>query len=298
MALTDAPVQTAEANGLRLAYQTVGDPADPPLLLVMGLGSQLVAWPDAFCELLAARGYHVVRYDNRDTGQSTHFAEAGMPDVAGFMRGDPVPAAYQIEDMADDAAGLLDALGLAPAHVLGVSMGGMIVQSLAIRHPGHVRSMTSIMSTPFPAASPPTPEATAALMVPPATSRAEFVERSVRTFSVIGSPAYPMNEAWQRERAGIAWDRDPDPAGRARHLVAILSSPDRRPGLAGVTVPTLVIHGSADPLVTPPGGPMTADAVPGAELVVYEGMGHDLPEPLWADIVDRFCALARRADGA
>jgi pimeloyl-ACP methyl ester carboxylesterase len=296
MAITDS-VKTVEANGLRLAYETLGDRSGPPLLLVMGLGSQMLSWPDGFCQLFVDRGYYVVRYDNRDIGLSTHLTEAGMPDIMAQLSGNGGSAPYLVDDMADDAAGLLDALGLAPAHVVGVSMGGMIVQALAIRHPAHVRSLTSIMSTPNPAISPPEPSAIEELMRPAATSREEYIEQSVKTFTIIGSPAYPMNEEWQREKAGEAWDRDPDPAGRARQLMAILSSPDRAPGLAGVKVPTLVIHGSADPLVTPTGAQATADAVPGAELVVLDGMGHDLPEPLWNDMVERIDSLARKADG-
>jgi pimeloyl-ACP methyl ester carboxylesterase len=176
-------------------------------------------------------------------------------------------------------------------------MGGMIAQALAIRHPHQVRTLTSIMSTPNPQISPPEPSAIQQLMRPAATTREEYVEQSVKTFAVIGSPAYPMNEEWQREKAGESWDRDPDPAGRARQLLAILSSPDRSAGLANVKVPTLVIHGSSDPLVTPTGGQATADAVPGAELVVIEGMGHDLPEALWGGLVERIDTLARRGDG-
>lgn len=291
-------VHTVEANGLTLAYQEFGDPGDPPLLLVMGLGSQMISWPDEFCENLAAKGYRVVRYDNRDIGLSTHLTEAGMPDVGGFFNGQAPEPAYLVEDMAADAAALLDALSLAPAHVVGVSMGGMIAQALAIHHPGHVRSLTSIMSTPSVAAGPPTPEALESLMVPPATTKEASVEQSVRTFRTIGSPGYPFDEDTVRAVAAEAWDRDSDRAGRARQLVAILSSPDRAPGLAGVTVPTLVIHGSGDPLITPPGGRATAEAVPGAELVIEEGMGHDLPEPLWGSIIGRIDTLASRAGAA
>jgi pimeloyl-ACP methyl ester carboxylesterase len=291
-------VQLAAANGLTLAYQTFGDPSGTPLLLIMGLGSQMISWPDEFCEALAARGYFVVRFDNRDIGLSTHLTEAGMPDIAAFFNGQAPEPAYLVEDMADDTAALLSALSLAPAHVVGVSMGGMIAQALAIHHPGHVRSLTSIMSTPSPAAGPSTPEALGALMVPAATTKEESVEQSVRTFRIIGSPGYPFEEDLVRAKAAEAWDRDSDRAGRARQLVAVLSSPDRAPGLAGVTVPTLVIHGSGDPLITPPGGRATAAAVPGAELVIEEGMGHDLPRALWDSIIGRIDALARRADAA
>ncbi len=295
MGSTDS-IKTVEANGLRIAYEVLGPSDGTPLLLIMGLGSQMLSWPDEFCQLFVDRGYQVIRYDNRDIGLSTHLSDAGMPDLMAKLGGADVPAAYLVDDMADDAAGLLDALGLGPAHIVGVSMGGMIAQALTIRNPNHVRSLTSIMSTPDPNISPPEPTAIAELARPPATSREEYIENSVKVFSVIGSPAYPMDEAWQRQKAGEAWDRDPDPAGRARQLLAILSSPDRAPGLAGVKVPTLVIHGSADPLVTPAGARATADAVAGAEMVVFDGMGHDLPVPLWDDIVALVDGLAHRAD--
>jgi pimeloyl-ACP methyl ester carboxylesterase len=296
MGSTDS-IKTVEANGIRIAYETLGSSDATPLLLIMGLGSQMLSWPDEFCQLFVDCGYFVVRYDNRDIGLSTHLAEAGTPDLMAKLGGTDVPVPYLVDDMADDAAGLLDALGIPSAHVVGVSMGGMIAQALTIRHPDHVRSLTSIMSTPNPNISPPDPTAIAELMRPPATSREEYIENSVKVFSVIGSPAYPMNEAWQRQKAGEAWDRDPDPAGRARQLLAILSSPDRAPGLANVTVPTLVMHGTADPLVAPSGAQATVDAVPGAELVTFEGMGHDLPAELWNDIVGRIDALARTAEG-
>ncbi len=290
-------IHKAETNGITLAYEELGDPGGRPLLLVMGLGSQMVSWPDDYCRLFVDAGFRVVRYDNRDIGLSTHFDTAGMPDLAAYFAGTAGPPPYYVEDMADDAAGLLASLDMAPAHVVGVSMGGMIVQALAINHPGSVRSMTSIMSTPSPAAGPPTDSAMAALIRPPATTREAFIEQSVETFRIIGSPAYPMDEEWHRAMAGVAWDRDPDPAGRVRQLFAIVNSPDRAPGLAGVTAPSLVIHGKADPLVQMSGGEATAAAIPGAELVLMDGMGHDLPQALWPDIVGRIRALADRADG-
>ena len=190
-------VRTTKANGLELAYEHIGDPGNPPVLLIMGLGSQMLSWPDEFCEQLAARRFHVTRYDNRDAGLSTHFTEVGTPDIAALIRGEAQKPPYLVEDMADDAASLLEALALAPAHVVGVSMGGMIAQSLAINHPGSVRSLTSIMSTPTIAVGAPTDEALAVLMAPPATSKDGYVEQSVRTFAVIGSPGFPYNETRQ-----------------------------------------------------------------------------------------------------
>jgi pimeloyl-ACP methyl ester carboxylesterase len=291
-------VQTTKANGMELAYEQIGDPGNPPVLLIMGLGAQMVAWPDAFCQQLAGRGFLVTRYDNRDVGLSTHFTEAGTPDIGAILGGEAPLPAYLVEDMADDAAALLEALELSPAHIVGVSMGGMIAQSLAINHPRSVRSLTSIMSTPSLAVGPPTEEAMAALTVAPATTREGSIEQSVRTFAVIGSPAFPDNEELRRAMAAEAYDRDPDPSGSARQLVAILCSPDRTPGLQGLDVPALVIHGTADPLVQPEGGKATAAAIRGAELVLEEGMGHDLPEALWGDVIGRIEALARRADAA
>jgi pimeloyl-ACP methyl ester carboxylesterase len=293
---TDLPaVETVAANGLRLAWERFGDPVDPPVLLVSGLGGQLVSWRVEFCQALVARGYQVVRFDNRDVGLTTHLTGAGVPDLVADA-GNPAAAPYVVEDMADDTAALLDALALAPAHVVGVSMGGMIVQSLAIRHPGHVRSLTSIMSTPSTTAARPTDEALAALMVTPAEGRAAVIEQSVEVSRVLSSPAYPFDEPWARTNATVSYDRDPDRDGRARQLAAILASPDRTPGLAEVRVPTLIVHGSADPLIPLAGGRATAAAVPGAELHIEEGMGHELPTAVWDRVLDRIDAVARRAD--
>jgi pimeloyl-ACP methyl ester carboxylesterase len=287
-------IHKAEANGLTLAYEEMGEPGGRPLLLVNGLGSQMNGWHPEFCGRLAGRGFHVVRFDNRDVGESTHFSEFGVPDFSpGAARQEPP---YLLDDMADDAAGLLDTLSLAPAHVLGMSMGGMIVQALAIRHPSKVRSLTSIMSTPSRSVGQSTPKAGAALMAPRPESREAAIEEGVRTFRIIGSPGFEFDEAWRRSVIAAAMDRDPDPFGRARQLFAIVASPDRRPGLAHVKVPALVIHGAADPLVQPSGGRATAEAIPGAELMIIEGMGHDLPRGVWDRVVDGVVAVADRAD--
>jgi pimeloyl-ACP methyl ester carboxylesterase len=289
-------VETTEANGLVLAYEQFGDPADPPLLLIMGLGSQMISWPDGFCAQLAGRGFHLTRFDNRDTGLSTHCTEAGLPDVAAFFAGEEQKPPYLVEDMAADAAALLEALGQAPAHVVGVSMGGMIAQALAINHPGLVRSLTSIMSTPAVTIGPPTEEALAVLLAPPTTNKQDYIDQSARTFAVIGSPGYPYDEDFRRAVAAASYDRDPDQSGTARQLFAIVNSPDRTPALCELNLPALVIHGTGDPLVQPEGGRATAAAIPGAELVLIEGMGHDLPEELWPEIIGHIEGLARRAD--
>jgi pimeloyl-ACP methyl ester carboxylesterase len=279
-------VPKATVNGIEIEYVTDGDPSDPPLLLVMGLGAQLTAWPEGFVDGLQKRGFFLIRFDNRDSGLSTKFD--GLPDIASLFSGTDLSSAlYRVEDMADDAAGLLSALGIDKAHVVGVSMGGMITQALVINHPDLFLTATSVMSTTGDrAVGAPTGEAMTALLRPVATSREEAIEASVEGSRVIGSPAYPTEERLLRVRAGAAYDRSYCPEGTARQLGAILSSPDRTVGLHGVRIPFLVVHGDADPLVTPSGGAATAAAVPGSKLLSIPGMGHDLPEPLWDAVTD------------
>jgi pimeloyl-ACP methyl ester carboxylesterase len=283
-------VAQANANGIEIEYVTEGNPSDPALLLVMGLGAQLTTWPDAFVEGLHRRGFFVIRFDNRDSGLSTTFE--GLPDIAALFTGtDLSSVSYRIEDMADDAAALLGALGIAEAHVVGVSMGGMITQAAVINHPECFMSATSIMSTTGDrAVGAPTGEAMTALLRPVATSREEAIQASVEGSLVIGSPGYPTDERILRERAAAAYDRSYNPEGTARQLGAILGSPDRTEGLHGVRIPFLVVPGVADPLVTPSGGDATAAAVPGSKLLTFPGMGHDLPEALWGDITDAIVA--------
>jgi pimeloyl-ACP methyl ester carboxylesterase len=282
-------VPTAHVNGVDIEYVTEGDPADPPLLLVMGLGGQLIAWPQGFVDGLRAEGFFVIRFDNRDCGLSTGFE--GMPDLFGLLGGGEASAPYRIEDMADDAAALLGELGIARAHVVGVSMGGMITQALTINHSERFLSAASIMSTTGDrTVGAPTGEAMSALLRPVATTRADAIDASVAGSLVIGSPGYPTAEHVLRERAAAAYDRAYRPEGTARQLAAILGSPDRTEGLRGVRMPFLVVHGEDDPLVTLSGGEATAAAVPSARLVTIPGMGHDLPEALWAPITEAIVA--------
>ena len=284
------------ANGITVEYETVGDSADPALLLVMGLGAQLISWPLAFCEALAAEGFHVIRFDNRDVGLSTKVEDGPRPDVAAAFTGDHSSASYTLDDMADDAVGLLDALGIDAAHVVGASMGGMIAQTMAIRHPARVRSLCSIMSTTGdPAAGVPTPEALAVLLRPPARTRDEAVANSIQASRVIGSTGFEVPEAVLRSRAEQSYDRCFYPVGIARQLVAVHASGDRTEALRELDVPTLVIHGSVDPLVPPAGGELTAKAIPGAELLVVDGMGHDLPEGAWPTLIPAIVANTKRA---
>jgi len=280
-----------------IAYEQFGDPEAPPVVLVMGLATQMLGWPDGFCEMLADLGHHVIRFDNRDIGLSTHLHDAQPPDLQAALSGDTSSASYKLADMAGDTVGLLDALGLGSAHIVGVSMGGMIAQSVAIEYPERVRSLTSIMSTTGnPAVGQPTQEALAVLLAPPATSRVEAIDRSVAVYRTIGSPGFEFDEAGVRERAGLSYDRANDPVGTARQLVGIVASPDRTEPLGSVSVPTVVIHGDADPLVNISGGRATAAAIPDAELVVIDGMGHDLPQALWPEITQRIAGVVKKAE--
>ena len=285
-----------EANGVELAYDAFGEQGALPLVLIMGLGVPRFGWDEAFCRELAERGFRVVRFDNRDAGESTHLHDAPRPDLVPAFAGDTSSASYRLEDMADDTAGLLDALGIDSAHVVGASMGGMIAQTLAIGHPDRVRSLTSIMATVAPRIGAPRPEVVSVLLGPPARTRDEHERFTVDAWRLIGSPGYSFDERRVRELARRSWDAGYDPPAVARQLLAIQASGDRSEELASLDVPTLVIHGEDDPLVQLPGGEATAHAIPGAQLDVITGMGHDLPVELHERFADRIAALARHAE--
>lgn len=286
---------TVQANGIEMAYATVGDEAGTPLLLIAGLGVQLVGWDDGFVQGLADRGYRVIVYDNRDVGLSTHLHAAPRPNVSAALDGDAASASYLLGDMADDAAGLIDALSLDAVDVVGVSMGGMIAQGLAIRHPRRVRSLTLIMSTTgAPGVGESSPAALAVLLQAPPRDRHEIAERAVANARVTGSPGYPADHDAIRRRAARAYDRAVDPMGVGRQLVAVLASGDRTPALRDLDVPTVVVHGAADPLIDVSGGEALAKAIPGAELDVVDGLGHDLPQALWPRIFERIDQAVRR----
>jgi len=283
---------------INIAYERRGDPAHPPVLLVMGVAAQLVHWPLGFLETLVARNLHVVRFDNRDVGRSTHLHDAPPADLPATLRGDMSSVPYTLSHMAADAVGLLDVLHIDSAHIVGASMGGAIAQTIAIEHPKRVRSLTSMMfTTGDVAVGQCHPETLKSVFGgPPARTREEVITRAVRVSPIVGSSAFPTDPADVAETAGLAYDRGHDEAGITRQAAATVASGDRTERLRALDVPTLVLHGLADTLCDPSGGRATAAAIPGAELVLIEGMGHNLPPGLWERIADPIAAVVRRGE--
>lgn len=273
----------------------MGDPLAPPMLLIMGLGAQLITWDDGFCSELVDRGFRIIRYDNRDSGLSTRMEEAGPPDIAAAMAGEPKPA-YTLDDLARDAIGVLDALGIRAAHIVGASMGGFIAQLVAINHPERVLSLTSIMSGPGGVDTvAPTPQAGAVLVIPPPPTRDEQIEQGLMIRRVLAGEGNPFDEVAERHKVERTVDRSYYPVGTGRQLIAILSAQSRMAGLAGVKVPTLVVHGLDDPLVPIANGRLVASAVPGARMIELDGTGHNVPERHWARVADAIAETARQA---
>jgi pimeloyl-ACP methyl ester carboxylesterase len=286
----------APSNGIELAYQEVGDESAEPLLLVMGLGTQMLGWDEELCVQLAERGFRVVRFDNRDIGHSTMLDDAGVPSRLDLFLGRRRKAAYLLSDMAADAVGLMDHLGIDSAHVVGASMGGMIAQILAIEHRERIRSLVSMMSTTGGrTVGTPTLKAFGLMLAKAPRSREAYAERIVKTFELVGSPAYETDEERLRELAGRMYDRSHNPRGILRQMHAITASGNRTARLRKVSLPATVIHGTRDPLVRPSGGRATARAIPGARLRIVEGMGHDLPRELWPLFVSEIADTAARA---
>jgi len=283
---------------LDIAWERRGDPDRPTVLLVMGVAAQLVNWPLGFLQALVARNLHVVRFDNRDSGHSSHMGNAPPPDLPAALKGDLSSASYSLSDMAADAVGLLDALAIDSAHVVGASMGGAIAQTIAIEHPARVRSLTTMMSTTGDTSVGQVHPATAQALFggPVARTREEFIASAVRRYEVVGSPGYPIDPAAAAEVAGFAYDRDHDQVAIARQAVATVASGDRTKLLHSLDVPTLVLHGLADTMCDPSGGRATAAAIPGAELVLIEGMGHNIPPGLWERIADRIAAIVGKGE--
>jgi pimeloyl-ACP methyl ester carboxylesterase len=285
-------------RGVTLCYETFGDPSDPTALLIMGLGTQMLAWQEDFCTQLAGRGLYVVRFDNRDIGRSTHVPGA-PPSTRQLLLRSRHAAHYTLADMADDAAGLLTELGLAPAHVIGASMGGMIAQTLAFDHPRLVRSLVSIMSnTGSKRSGQPSLRLWSMFLGRPPRGRDAFIAHMEGVFARIGSTGVPQDVDDTRAVAAASYDRDHDPAGPGRQLAAIIASGDRTAQLRRISAPTLVIHGTADPLVAPSGGRATARAISGAKLISVPGMGHDLPRAVWPQLLDAIAEHAASADAS
>jgi pimeloyl-ACP methyl ester carboxylesterase len=282
-------------GGITLCYETFGDPGDPAALLVMGLGAQMVAWQEDFCEELAERGLYVVRFDNRDIGRSTHL-QGPPPSLRQLLRYS-VPARYTLADMAQDTIGLMDELAIDRAHVIGASMGGMIAQTLAARHPTRVRSLVSMMSsTGGRWVGRPALSSYPLFLRTAPRERATFIEHATRLFAKIGSRGIPQDTEGIRRVAGRSFDRELDRTGAGRQLAAIIASGDRTSELRRITAPTLVIHGSIDPLISPSGGRATATAIPGSKLMMIEGLGHDLPRVLWPRLIDAIAGHATEAE--
>jgi pimeloyl-ACP methyl ester carboxylesterase len=299
-AMDDAAAGTlgrVTVNGIELAYETFGDASAPPVVLVMGLAMQMIAWPDDLCEGLARRGFFVVRFDNRDAGESTHLRNLPPPRLADIVvRRRPPP--YSISDMADDVAGLIDGLELGAVHLVGASLGGFIAQAVALQHAARVRTLTLMMtSTGSRRVGRAEPRVYARLLRRRvASDRLAAASAAVATFRLIGSPGFAFDEEYVRDLAGRSWDRGYDPAGYRRQLAAGMSQPDRTAELHRITVPTLVMHGLHDPLVAPSGGLAVARAIPGSRFVGFSGMGHDLPRALWPEFVGEVAALAARGE--
>jgi pimeloyl-ACP methyl ester carboxylesterase len=294
------PPQIARANGIDICHEIFGDAKAEPMLLIMGLGAQMIHWDDEFCRQLAARGFRVIRFDNRDIGKSSKLSGGKRLTAVELLKlrflKIPVAAPYTLLDMAKDTIGLMDVLGIQSAHLVGASMGGMIAQEIAISFPQRVRSLTSIMSTTGnPKVPPPTREASAILMAPPPATKEEFFVRYAQTWKILRGGSFPEDEALDRSRAERVFERGLNPAGVGRQLRAILASGSRKERLRAVKAPTLVIHGSVDPLVRPEGGKDTAASIPGAKFLLVEGMGHALPIPMWPQVID---AIDKHAHGA
>ena len=285
-------------RGVTLCYETFGDQSDPPILLIMGLATQMIAWHDEFCEQLAERGFYVVRFDNRDIGRSTQF-DFRPPTLRQIVTRKVDPEQYSLSDMAEDTATLLRELDLSPAHVVGASMGGMIGQLLAAEHPEAVRSLVSIMSsTGHRWRGQPALAVYRYLLRPPPRDREGYIDRAAAVFGLVGSTGFERDEQYIRDRAARSYDRGYDVRAGGRQLGAIVASGDRTKALERITAPTLVIHGTVDKMVRPSGGKATAKAIPGARLMMIEGMGHDLPRGVWPRIIDAIAEHARAADDA
>ncbi|WP_336516565.1 alpha/beta hydrolase [Pollutibacter soli] len=290
-------LQNAGPSGIDIAYERFGDPSYPALLLIMGAGAQMISWPDEFCKMLVNQGFQVIRFDSRDTGLTTHFSDTVIPDFAAVMAGDYTTVSYTLSDMAADTIGLMDGLGIESFHLIGASMGGMIAQTIAIEYPFKILSLTSIMSTTGSnSVGQPDYAILGSLGAPPSDDRQKFIEWKIKSLKAVGSPGFPFDEESAIKNAGIGWDRDHDPLGMTRQAVAVLKSGDRTDQLRKLRLPALVIHGTSDKMIDVSGGIATANSIPGAKLVLFEGMGHSLPQPLWEKMTDLISRLILQSE--
>jgi pimeloyl-ACP methyl ester carboxylesterase len=300
--MNDVPYQAesrVRTNGIEIAYDSFGAAGAPPLILIMGFTMPMIAWDEKFCEQLALRGYRVIRFDNRDIGHSTWLEDAGVPDIGkigmAVMQGQPVDVPYLLSDMAGDVAGLMDALKVGPAHIVGMSMGGMIAQSMAIHHPQRTRTFTSFSSSMWildPALPQLTPEASEVMLTAIPLDREGFIAGTLKAWRFMGGTVMPIDEPFLRERARRVFERGVSRAGLTRQMAAIMASGSRREALRSLRLPALVLHGDADPLVPVAHGIATAETIPGAKLHIVTGMGHDIPPAAWPELVE---AIARHA---
>ena len=297
--MTEEKALNIGPSKIDIAYQRFGEPDAPPLILMMGAGAQMIAWQDGFCAELVSRGLQVIRFDNRDTGLTTHFNSTPIPDFQAAMKGDFSTVSYTLSEMAADTIGLVDYFGFQQVHLVGASMGGMIAQAIAIEYPSRVKSLTSIMSTTGnPSVGQADYAALSALGKPNYDNREEYILWRIKALKAIGSSFYPFDEETAIITAGLSWDRDHDPLAMVRQSVAVLKSGDRTSLLKQLHIPTLILHGKIDKMINVSGGIATAEAIPNSKLVLFEHMGHGLPQPLWRELADLISELVSHVETA
>lgn len=295
--MTEEKALNIGPSKIDIMYQRFGKTDAPPVFLMMGAGAQMISWHDGFCEELVNRNLQVIRFDNRDTGLSTHFNDVPVPDFQAVMKGDFSTVSYTLSDMAADTIGLIDFFGFEQVHLVGASMGGMIAQTVAIEYPFRVKSLTSIMSTTGnPSVGQPDYTVLSTLGEPNYSNREEYIQWRIKSLKAIGSSFYPFDEEAAIANIGLSWDRDHDPLAMMRQLVAVLKSGDRTSLMKKLNIPTLVLHGKVDKMIDVSGGIATAEAIPNSKLVLFEHMGHGLPQPLWREFADLISALIDQAE--
>jgi pimeloyl-ACP methyl ester carboxylesterase len=295
--MTEEKALNIGPSKIDITYQCFGEPDVPPVLLIMGAGAPMISWPDGFCSELEKRNLQIIRFDNRDSGLTTHFDNAPIPNFQAVMTGDFSSVSYTLSDIAADTIGLIDFFGFDKVHLVGASMGGMIAQTIAIEYPSRVKSLTSIMSTTGNSSvGQPDFSILSKLGRPPYDNREEYIQWRIKLLIAIGSSFYPIDEEYAAMNAGLSWDRDHDPFAMVRQTVAVLKSGDRTSLLKKLNIPTLILHGKEDKMINVSGGIATAEAIPNAKIVLFENMGHGLPQPLWIEFADLISELIKQAE--